>query len=55
MALELTGGFFTTEPLGKPIGAEEERLEDRKDTYSERGYLSGGVSLREEEVKGKVG
>ena len=26
----LTGGFFTTEPPGKPTGAEEERLEDRK-------------------------
>ena len=30
MALALTGGFFTTEPPGRPAGAEEERLEDRK-------------------------
>ena len=55
VALALTGGFSTTEPPGEPTGAEEERLEDRKDTQSERGYLSGGVSLSEEEVKGKMG
>ena len=30
VALALTGGFSTTEPPGKPAGAEEERLEDRK-------------------------
>ena len=30
MALALTGGFSTIEPPGKPAGAEEERLEDRK-------------------------
>ena len=54
MALALTGGFSTTEPPGKPAGAEEEHLEDRK-VQSERGYLSGGVSLSEKEVKGKVG
>ena len=30
VALALTGGFSTTEPPGKPAGAEEEHLEDRK-------------------------
>lgn len=36
------------------MGAEEDSLEGRKGTKSERSYLSGGVSLSEEEVRGKM-